>query len=88
MSNFWSKQELSFQHVHAFWSYWIGFAFLKTGFPYWFIMGFIAGLIVELYQWLHSTQSDTYLQRKWPDVIRDLCFWTFSCLLNIVHIIL
>lgn len=82
MAEFWSKQELSYQHVHLFWSYWIGFVALNTGCVYWYWAGLLFGICLELYQWLHSTQSDSYLQRKWLDVIRDLVFWGLGTQLN------
>jgi len=84
---FWSKKEISYQHVHMFWSFWVGFLFYYLFPVLWVpaLSGFICGMAMEVYQYRYYI-----LNLKFPktflDSIRNLCFWTIGGCLNYVII--
>lgn len=76
-NEFWSKRELSYQHVHLWWSMSLSFIVAYFVQSKWFLLtGLVAGLIMELYQMWGNSIS--YLDRKGLDVLRDLFFWTIG----------
>jgi len=82
---FWGKKELSYQHVHLFWAFWIGY-FAYHIFPLsWVpaICGLFCGLFMELYQYRKYIVSKE-VPRTWKDSLRDLCFWTLGGCLNYI----
>lgn len=86
---FWGKKELSYQHVHMFYGFWLAyfsyFVFpIIWAFP---IIGCCAGLLMESYQYRKYIESGT-IPRTWMDSIRDFCFWVIgSCLNYIVYFV-
>ena len=84
---FWGKKELSYQHVHLFWAFWIGY-FAYHIFPLsWVpaICGLICGGLMEFYQYRKYIIA-LEKPRTWKDSIRDLCFWTIGGCLNYICI--
>lgn len=84
---FWGKKELSYQHVHMFWAFWIGFLVYQY-LPHLFVpalVGALCGLIMEAYQHIEYIRTWT-LPKAWLDSLRDFCFWTLGGCLNYIII--
>ena len=86
-TEFWSKKEVAYQHVHMFWALWLGFiVYSLIGSLYApVITGLIAGLCLEMYQYRKYIASGE-LPKTWTDSLRDLCFWTIGGCLNYILI--
>lgn len=86
--NFWNQKELSYQHVHMFWAFWVGFiAYTLTGIM-WIpaLCGVFCGMVMEFYQ--HIEYLKTWeVPKKWQDMIRDFLFWTLGGCLNYIIIL-
>jgi hypothetical protein len=81
--NFWNESEIKNQHVHAWWGFWstfIVYCLYQNNIIV--FTGLFIGIIIESLQWFGG--ADDYIERKWQDIIRDLCFWLFGGLLNYV----
>lgn len=84
---FWGKKELSYQHVHMFWSFWISYL-LYNIIPFgWvpFVCGLLCGMAMESYQH-YKFMIAIKMFRSWTDSIRDLCFWIIGGCLNYIII--
>jgi hypothetical protein len=84
---FWGSKELSYQHVHMFWSFWVAY-FIHFFFPVIYIfpiVGLTLGIFMEVYQ---NRDYIKYFEipRSWVDSIRDLCFWILGACLNYIII--
>ena len=86
---FWGKKELSYQHVHMFWSFWAGFIVYSIYPVMWIpaLCGVFSGLLMELYQYRKYVAA-VEIPRAWLDSIRDLCFWIIGGCLNYIIIFL
>ena len=86
---FWGKKELSYQHVHMFWGFWIGFTVYNIHPVMWIpaVCGFVCGCAMEFYQYRKYISALEW-PRTWRDSIRDLCFWTLGGCLNYIIIFL
>jgi len=68
-SEFWTRKEISYQYVHFTNAAGISLLMIAiTGNVLFGIAGFIAGCMVEAYQWHNGNH-------KVEDMIRDLVFW-------------
>lgn len=86
-NKFWNVKELSYQHVHMFWSFWVSYIIYLI-FPFMWtpvVVGFFCGLAMEIYQHMSYIQ-DEELPKDWIDSIRDLCFWIIGGCLNYIVI--
>ena len=84
---FWGKKELSYQHVHLFWAFWIGYIVYNIYSVMWIpiVCGIICGSAMEFYQYRESIKNMT-IPKSWRDSIRDLCFWAIGGSLNYIII--
>ena len=84
---FWGQKELSYQHVHMFWAFWMAYA-MGLIFPFLWIYpltGFLCGAMMESYQYRKYIEEQT-IPRTWLDSLRDLCFWVLGSCLNYILI--
>jgi hypothetical protein len=86
---FWGKKEISYQHVHMFYGFWIGYIafYIYSVMFIPAVCGFVCGCAMEFYQYRKYISSVTW-PRTWLDSIRDLCFWTLGGCLNYIIIFL
>ena len=88
-TEFWSKKEISYQHVHMFWSFWVTFIvchfFHDIYIPA--LSGFMCGMCLEIYQYRKYILNLKFA-KTWLDSLRDLCFWTIGGCLNYIIIFL
>lgn len=80
---FWGKKELSYQHVHMFWAFWIAYA-VCLFLPFWYmplVIGALCGVVMETFQAVSKIITGIPQGSK-ADAFRDLCFWTLGGCLN------
>lgn len=85
--NFWNQKELSYQHVHMFWSFWMGFIAYTLTDIIWvpLLIGALCGTLMEGYQNFKYLRT-WEVPKKWQDMIRDFLFWTLGGCLNYIII--
>jgi hypothetical protein len=84
---FWGKKELSYQHVHMFWSFWISFIVYNLSHSVYapIMCGMLCGALMEAYQYRKYIIA-LEKPRTWKDSLRDLCFWIIGGCLNYILI--
>lgn len=84
---FWGKKELSYQHVHMFYGFWIGFIVYNLSHNIYApaLCGLLCGMLMEAYQYRKYIMA-LEKPRTWKDSVRDLCFWIIGGCLNYILI--
>lgn len=84
---FWGKKELSYQHVHLFWAFWVSYIAYNIYPAIWIpaVCGILCGLFMEFYQYYKYVLA-IEIPKSWLDSIRDLCFWSLGGCLNYIII--
>ena len=87
-TEFWSKKELSYQHVHMFWSFWLSYIVYNFASLMWLpaVSGLAFGICLECYQY-RKYIAGLELPKTWTDSIRDMCFWWLGGCLNYILIL-